>query len=60
MLFLITTWIVDDELELTLNGRNAPELSLSPKYREMLEHYKASGQKNKSEKGAAFCEAEAR
>lgn len=44
--------IVDDELELTLNGRNAPELSLSPKYREMLEHYKASGQKNKSEKEA--------
>ena len=25
---------------------------LSPKYREMLEHYKASGQKNKSEKEA--------
>jgi len=44
--------IVDDKLELTLNGRNAPELSLSPKYREMLEHYKANGQKNKAEKEA--------
>ena len=42
--------IVDDELELTLNGRNAPELSLSPKYREMLETFKASGQKNKQKK----------
>ena len=46
--------IVDDELELTLNGRNAPELSLSNQYREMLEHYKASKEKNKSEKEAAL------
>lgn len=46
--------IVDDELELSLNGKNAPELSLSPKYREMLEHYKASQKKNKSEKEAAL------
>lgn len=46
--------IVDDKLELTLNGKNAPELSLSPKYREMLEHYKASSEKNKSEKEAAL------
>ena len=46
--------IVDDELELTLNGRNAPELSLSNQYREMLEHYKASKKKNKSEKEAAL------
>ena len=46
--------IVDDELELTLNGRNAPELSLSNQYREMLEHYKASKEKNKAEKEAAL------
>ena len=46
--------IVDDELELSLNGKNAPELSLSGKYREMLEHYKASTEKNKSEKEAAL------
>ncbi|MDC0376931.1 RNA polymerase factor sigma-54 [Schleiferiaceae bacterium] len=46
--------IVDDELELTLNGRNAPELSLSSQYRDMLEHYKASKEKNKAEKEAAL------
>jgi RNA polymerase sigma-54 factor len=46
--------IVDDELELTLNGRNAPELSLSRQYRDMLEHYKASKEKNKAEKEAAL------
>ena len=46
--------IVDDELQLSLNGKYAPELSLSGKYREMLEHYKASTEKNKSEKEAAL------
>ena len=46
--------IVDDELELALNGRNAPELSLSRQYRDMLEHYKASKEKNKAEKEAAL------
>lgn len=46
--------IVDDELQLSLNGKNAPELSLSGKYREMLEHYKASTEKNKSDKEAAL------
>ena len=46
--------IVDDELDLTLNGRNAPELSLSRQYRDMLEHYKASKEKNKAEKEAAL------
>ena len=46
--------IVDDELELTLNGRNAPELSFSRQYRDMLEHYKASKEKNKAEKEAAL------
>ena len=46
--------IVEGELELSLNGKNAPELSLSRQYREMLEHYKASKQKNKAEKEAAI------
>ena len=46
--------IVDGELELSLNGKNAPELSLSRQYRDMLEHYKASKQKNKAEKEAAL------
>ena len=46
--------IVDDELELTLNGRNAPELSLSRQYRDMPEHYKASKEKNKAENEAAL------
>jgi len=46
--------IVDDKLELTVNGKNTAELSHSPRYREMLEHYKASQEKNKSEKEAAL------
>ena len=46
--------IVDGELELTLNGRNAPELSLSRQYRDMLEHYKASKEQSKSEREAAL------
>jgi RNA polymerase sigma-54 factor len=46
--------IVEGELELSLNGKNAPELSLSRQYREMLEHYKASKNKNKAEKEAAL------
>lgn len=43
--FLITN--VDDELQLTLNGRNAPDLRASPKYSEMFEAY------NKNKKGAS-------
>jgi RNA polymerase sigma-54 factor len=46
--------ILDGELELSLNGKNAPELSLSRQYRDMLEHYKASKEKNKAEKEAAL------
>ncbi|MEY2963525.1 MAG: hypothetical protein RL754_786 [Bacteroidota bacterium] len=46
--------IIDGELELSLNSRNAPELSVSKQYREMLEHYKASKNNNKSEKDAAL------
>jgi RNA polymerase sigma-54 factor len=46
--------IVEGELELTLNGKNAPELSVSRQYRDMMEHYKASKEKNKAEKEAAL------
>ena len=32
--------VVDDQLELRLNGRNAPELNVSREYKDMLQHYK--------------------
>jgi RNA polymerase sigma-54 factor len=41
-------------LELTLNSRNAPELRVSPEYKEMLKHYDASSKKNRSEKEAVL------
>ena len=42
--------IVDGELELMLNGRNAPELHVSRQYNNMLEGYKNSKEKTKSQK----------
>lgn len=42
--------IVDGELELTLNGRNAPELHVSKEYSNMLQGYKDSKEKSKSQK----------
>jgi RNA polymerase sigma-54 factor len=42
--------IVDGELELMLNGRNAPELHVSKDYNNMLEGYKNSKEKSKSQK----------
>jgi RNA polymerase sigma-54 factor len=42
--------IVDGELELTLNGRNAPELHVSREYNNMLKGYKESKDKSKSQK----------
>ncbi|WP_298929444.1 RNA polymerase factor sigma-54 [uncultured Allomuricauda sp.] len=42
--------IVEGELELTLNGRNAPELHVSRDYNNMLEGYKNSKEKSKSQK----------
>lgn len=42
--------IVDGELELTLNGRNAPELHVSKEYSNMLEGYKNAKDKSKSQK----------
>jgi len=35
-----TIQVVDDQLELRLNGRNAPELNVSREYKDMLQHYK--------------------
>ncbi len=42
--------IVDGELELSLNGRNAPELHVSKEYSNMLKGYKDSKKKSKSQK----------
>ena len=47
-----TIKIVDGELELTLNGRNAPDLHVSREYSDMLKGYKASKEKSKSQKDA--------
>lgn len=44
--------IVDGELELSLNGRNAPELHVSKDYQEMLQSYKASRDKSAQQKDA--------
>ena len=44
--------IQDGELELSLNARNAPELNVSREYKEMLEAYKNTKEKNKSQKEA--------
>ena len=48
--FAIT--IVEGELELTLNGRNAPELHVSREYTNMLKGYKEAKDKSKSQKDA--------
>lgn len=44
--------IMDGELELTLNGRNAPELHVSREYNEMLKGYKDTKEKSQSQKDA--------
>ncbi len=49
-----TIRIVDGELELTLNGRNAPDLHVSREYSDMLKGYKASKEKSKSQKDAVL------
>lgn len=48
--FAIT--IVEGQLELTLNGRNAPELHVSREYTNMLKGYKEATRKSKSQKDA--------
>tara|TARA_B100000886_G_scaffold18046_1_gene11578 strand:- start:143 stop:1597 length:1455 start_codon:yes stop_codon:yes gene_type:complete len=47
-----TIQIVEGELNLTLNARNAPELHISKSYNEMLLGYKASKEKSKAQKEA--------
>jgi len=47
-----TIKIVDAQLELTLNGRNAPDLHVSREYSNMLKGYKEAKQKSKSQKEA--------
>ncbi len=49
-----TIRIVEGELELTLNGRNAPELKISRDYSNMLKGYKASKEKTKDQKDAVL------
>lgn len=44
--------IVEGELELTLNGRNAPTLHVSKDYQEMMQTYKVSKDKNNQQKEA--------
>jgi RNA polymerase sigma-54 factor len=44
--------IVDDELVLTLNGRNAPSLHVSKDYQEMMQTYKSSRDKSNAQKDA--------
>ncbi len=46
--------IVDGELELTLNGRNAPELHISKEYSNMLAGYKNAKDRSKSQKDAVL------
>lgn len=44
--------VEDEEIELQLNSRNAPELHISNDYREMLQTYKESTQKSNAQKEA--------
>ena len=44
--------IVEGELELTLNGRNAPSLNVSKDYKDMLHTYKDSKDKSSDQKDA--------
>lgn len=44
--------IVNGELELTLNGRNAPELHVSREYNNMLKGYKETKERTKAQKDA--------
>ena len=47
-----TIRIIDGELELLLNGRNAPELHVSKDYQEMLQSYKVTSDKSHAQKDA--------
>ena len=47
-----TIRIIESELELTLNSRNAPELHVSQEYNNLMRGYKDSKDKSKSQKDA--------
>lgn len=47
-----TIKIIDGELDLTLNGRNAPELHVSKDYQDMLKTYKDTSDKSNAQKDA--------
>jgi RNA polymerase sigma-54 factor len=49
-----TIRIVEGELELTLNGRNAPMLHVSRDYKEMMQTYKDSKDKSNSQRDAVL------
>lgn len=49
-----TIRIKDGELELTLNGRNAPQLHVSRDYSNMLKGYKEAKEKSKQQKDAVM------
>ncbi|MEQ6123735.1 RNA polymerase factor sigma-54 [Pseudotenacibaculum sp. MALMAid0570] len=49
-----TIRILDGELDLTLNARNAPELHVSKEYNNMLKGYQESSEKSKSQKDAVL------
>ena len=49
-----TIRIVEGELELSLNSRNAPELHVSREYSDMLAGYKSSKEKSKTQKDAVM------
>ena len=46
--------LIDGELDLTLNSRNAPELHVSREYNNMLKGYKETNEKTKSQKDAVM------
>jgi RNA polymerase sigma-54 factor len=46
--------IIDGELELTLNSRNAPELHISKEYSNMMKGYQEATTKSQSQKDAVF------
>lgn len=49
-----TIQIKDGELELTLNGRNAPQLHVSSHYKNMLQGYKEANKRTKEQKNAVL------
>ncbi len=47
-----TIRIIEGELDLTINGRNAPELHVSKDYQDMLKTYKDTSERSSSQKDA--------